>query len=93
MNALSFLNIREQMCDIARLLWERRLTNAYGGNISVRTGESNYLITPSLMAEEMHNLLTPDDLILIGFDGVVLEGSVNVSRENDMHAALLTTFP
>ena len=81
------------MCEIARLLWERHLTNAYGGNFAVRAGESSFLVTPSMMAEEKHCRLLPDDLMLVGFDGAIVEGAGRLSRETDMHAALLKAFP
>jgi len=93
MKSLSYMNIREQICLITSLLWERRLTNAYGGNIAARAGEDSYLITPSLMAEEKHCALVPDDLILAGLDGTIMEGNGVPSRENEMHAALLSAFP
>lgn len=81
------------MCEIARLIWERRLTNAYGGNFAARAGESAFLATPSMMAEEKHCRLEPGDLLLVGFDGAVLEGSGRLSRETGMHADLLKAFP
>jgi len=93
MKDLMYIDIREQMCLIVSLMWERRLTNAYGGNIAARAGKDSYLITPSLMAEEKHCKLVPDDLILVGFDGIIKEGRGSLSRENDMHAALLGAFP
>ena len=81
------------MCEIAALLWERHLTNAAGGNFAVRTSENSMLITPSMMAEEKHCRLIPEDLMLVGFDGSVIEGYGRLSRETEMHAALLGAFP
>ena len=81
------------MCEIAALLWERRLTNAYGGNFAARAGEGSFLVSPSMMAEEKHCKLKPEDLNLVGFDGSLIEGSGRLSRETDMHAALLKAFP
>ena len=81
------------MCEIARLIWERRLTNAYGGNFAARADENSFLVTPSMMTEEKHCRLLPDDLLLVGLDGKVIEGEGRLSRETDMHAALLRAFP
>ena len=81
------------MCEIAGLIWQRRLTNAYGGNFAVRAGEDSFLVTPSMMAEEKHCRLVPEDLLLVGPDGAVLEGAGCLSRETGMHAALLNAFP
>ena len=81
------------MCEIAALIWQRRLTNAYGGNFAVRAGEDSFLVTPSKMAEDKHCRLVPEDLLLVGAGGAVLEGTGCLSRETGMHAALLRAFP
>ena len=82
------------MREIAQLLWDRRLTNAYGGNFAARVDERSFLVTPSLLAEEKHCLLAPENLALVDFDCNVLDGScIRLSRETEMHAALLKAFP
>ena len=83
----------EQMKTIARLLWERRLTNAYGGNFAVRADEKSFLVTPAFMSEEYHCVLTPEIISLVDFDCNIIEGGVQLSRETEMHAALLKAFP
>jgi L-fuculose-phosphate aldolase len=93
MNNKNTNDIKKQMCEIARLIWERRLTNAYGGNFAARAGKDSFLVTPSMMAEEKHCRLVPDDLLLVGFDGTVIEGAGRLSRETEMHGALLRAFP
>lgn len=85
--------MREQMCEIALLIWERRLTNAYGGNFAARAGVGSFLVTPSMMAEEKHCRLRPEDLMLVDFDCTVIDGKGRLSRETEMHAALLRAFP
>jgi len=93
MEKMSYMETREQMCEIARLIWDRRLTNAYGGNFAARAGEGSLLVTPSMMAEEKHCCLLPEDLALVDFDCNVIEGAVRLSRETGMHASLLRSFP
>jgi len=89
----TFINERENICEIARLLWERKLTNALGGNISARASESTLLITPTKMSEEKHCNLTADDILQIDFKGQIIDGIGGLSRETDMHIALLKNFP
>ena len=81
------------MCEIAQLIWNRKLTNAYGGNFAVRASASSFVVTPSMMAEEKHCKLVPEDLMLVDFDCAILEGDGRLSRETEMHAALLRAFP
>jgi L-fuculose-phosphate aldolase len=80
------------MCAIARHMWDRRLTNAGGGNFAVRMDEDRILITPSGMSERKHCALEPNDILLIDADKRILEGEGALSRETDLHLHLLTNF-
>ncbi|GHU64514.1 L-fuculose-phosphate aldolase [Clostridia bacterium] len=92
MSNLSYMEMREEMCVTAKLIWDRRLTNAAGGNFAVRAGENRVLITPSLMSERKHCILEPKDILLIDYDQNLLEGEGELSRESDMHTSLLRSF-
>ncbi|MDR1816479.1 MAG: class II aldolase/adducin family protein, partial [Clostridiales Family XIII bacterium] len=93
MAKLLYPQMREAMCETAWQLWDRKLTNALGGNFSLRAGEGTLLITPTRMSEEKHCRLAPEDLLLIDFRANVLEGAPLLSRETDMHIGLLRAFP
>jgi L-fuculose-phosphate aldolase len=92
MGKLRYEELREEMCVTARLMWERRLTNAAGGNFAVRAAEGHILITPSMMSERKHCVLEPKDILLMDYGKNVLEGEGELSREGDMHLYLLTKF-
>lgn len=92
MAELSYMDIREEMCVTARNMWERRLTNAAGGNFAVRVGENRMLVTPSMMSEHKHCILEPKDILLVDFDENIYEGEGKLSRETDMHILLLSRF-
>ena len=89
---LSYYDIRLQMCKIAKCMWDRRLTNAAGGNFAVRVEENRILISPSMMSEHHQCDLQPEDLLLIDSDENVLEGTGKLSRETKMHILLLSGF-
>lgn len=94
MGKLSYQNMREEMALIARMMWERRLTNAAGGNFAVRVDDNRILITPSMMSEHRHCLIRPEDMMLIDFDENILEAQegAKLSREGKMHVLLLKGF-
>ena len=46
MGNFSYMEMRKEMVATARLIWERRLTNASGGNFAVRVEENRVLISP-----------------------------------------------
>jgi L-fuculose-phosphate aldolase len=68
------------------------LTNAVGGNLAVQVDEDKCLITPSLMSENRRCVLDEDDILLVDFNGNILEGQGTLSRESDMHILLLKNF-
>ena len=92
MSNLSYIEMREEMVTVAKNMWERRLTNAAGGNFAVRVDDNRILITPSLMSERHHCNLSPEDLLLIDFDMNILEGEGKLSREGLMHMLILKNF-
>ncbi len=92
MSNLSYIETREEMVIVAKNMWERRLTNAAGGNFAVRVEDNRILISPSLMSERHHCMLKPEDMLLIDYDMNILEGEGKLSREGLMHMLILKNF-
>lgn len=88
MDNLQYMDLRQEMCNTARNMWARRLTNAAGGNFAVRPEKNRILVTPSMMSEHKHCQLQPQDILLIDYEGNILEGEGKLSRETDMHILL-----
>lgn len=83
--------IKEQIISTGKQLIERGLVLATWGNISCRVPKTSYcLITPSGMP---YNELNPTDLVLIGPNGEVLEGSRKPSTEVLLHRFIYHTRP
>ncbi len=75
--------------DVCRMLYDRNLTVSAGGNMSVKVGDSEILITPS---GRNKGLLEPEDMVLLGTDGSVLsEGKPSI--EHRFHLALYNLNP
>jgi L-fuculose-phosphate aldolase len=89
---VSYMDMRNEMALIARLIWERRLTNAAGGNFAVRVEDNRILLSPSMMSEEKHCQMDPEDFLLIDYEQHVLEGRGKLSRESLMHVLILQNF-
>jgi L-fuculose-phosphate aldolase len=92
MGSLMYEELREELCVTAKLIFERRLTNAVGGNYAVRAAEGHVLITPAFMSERKHSSLEPGDILLIDYDKNIIDGEGQLTREVDMHLALLTKY-
>jgi len=61
-----------------------------GGNLSVRTGPDEILVTPSGRSLDE---LDPDELVTLGLDGVVRQGAAAPSSEAHMHLAAYRSRP
>lgn len=92
MKELQYLETRLQMKKIARAMWDRKLTNAAGGNFAVRVADNRILISPSMMSEFEMCDLEVEDFLLIDYQGNILEGEGRLSRETNMHILLLSGF-
>ena len=82
--ALSYMQTREEICDIAHRLWQLGFVAANDGNISVKLEDDLYITTPTGVSKSM---VTPDKLVLVDGQGQVLEasGGYRPSSEFPMH--------
>jgi L-fuculose-phosphate aldolase len=61
--------LREQICLIGQLMHRNQYIDGASGNISARLDSERFLTTPSGLAK---GFMTPDQLIIVDMDGVVL---------------------
>jgi L-fuculose-phosphate aldolase len=89
--------VKEQTKDaiirVARIMWDRRLSDVAGGNISIREADGSICITPKLMGFRFQWQIDRSHISVLDPDGAVLEGSEGVSREVLMHVGLYKAFP
>jgi L-fuculose-phosphate aldolase len=85
-------DLKKRILYIAGIMWERRLSDIAGGNISIRDGE-HICMTPKLMGYRLQWHIGPQDLAIVDVDGNILEGSEGLSRESTMHLGCYKNFP
>ena len=90
MEQQSFQELREDLCRVCALLYQRGYVASNDGNVSVRAGEGQILVTPSGVSK---GRLTPDMLVLCDLEGRVLEGNRHPSSETPMHLLLYRERP
>jgi L-fuculose-phosphate aldolase len=83
---------RQQIVDIGRLLFDRFLTDAAGGNISARAGEV-ICISPRFSGSKYQWRLHPEQVLVVDQAGNKLEGEGEISREARVHIRLYQDFP
>jgi len=85
-------DIRTQLAYVGRMLFERRLADMAGGNISARQGD-HILISPRYSGSQRHWQLSPEDFV----EGPIATDEVLshplFSREGRAHLAIYRNFP
>ncbi len=83
-------NLKEQLCDIGRRLWQREYVDGNGGNIAIRVGEDIALCTPTLVSK---GFMKPEDMCLVDFEGNQLAGVKKRTSEILMHLQIMKRQP
>lgn len=81
-------NSIKELIDYSRLLFERKLIHASGGNTSVRDGDTVWI---SQTGAEL-GALTPELVVQVDLNGTVIHGS-RPSKEMGMHLAMYRARP
>ena len=68
---LSYMELREQMCDICHKMWQLGWVAANDGNLSAKLPDGTFLATPTGISK---SFITPEKLVRIDAEGDVLEG-------------------
>lgn len=80
------LEVRKQIIQTGKEMLATNLTVGTWGNISCRIPGQEYVaITPSGMK---HDILTPEDIVVLDLNGMVMEGTRRPSIEVPLHLAI-----
>ena len=81
---LSYMDIREQICDVCHKMWQLGWVAANDGNVSTKLPDGSFMATPTGISK---SFITPDKLVRIDADGNVLEAEEGYrpSSEIKMH--------
>lgn len=81
---LSYMEVREQICDVCHKMWQLGWVAANDGNVSVKLDDGTFLATPTGISK---SFITPEKLVRIDANGKVLEGQEGAkpSSEIKMH--------
>lgn len=81
---LTYMELREQICDICHKMWQLGWVAANDGNVSVKLPDGTFLATPTGMSK---SFITPEKLVHFDQDGQILDASAGLkpSSEIKMH--------
>jgi L-fuculose-phosphate aldolase len=83
-------NLKLQICEMGRRLWQRAYVDGNGGNMAIRVGEDIAICTPTLVSK---GSLKPEDLCLVDFQGNQLCGTKKRTSEILMHLQIMQKQP
>jgi L-fuculose-phosphate aldolase len=84
--------LRARIAELGKLLFDRHLTDAAGGNVSARAGDL-VCITPRYCGSKHQWRLQPAQVLVCDLDGRQLDGDGELSRESKVHLSLYRAFP
>jgi L-fuculose-phosphate aldolase len=81
---LSYMELREQICDVCHKMWQLGWVAANDGNVSVKLEDGTFLATPTGVSK---SFITPEKLVHIDKDANVLDAleGYRPSSEIKMH--------
>lgn len=86
---------RQDMADIVRLIFTRKLTNVAGGNFSFlaeKEGQKYIIMTPTMMSEAYLGNLTAAQILVVNLETrEIVSGVGSLTREINMHQAVYKT--
>jgi len=77
-------DICNKLIEYTKLIWDRKLTESTGGNMSIRFNNKIY-ITPTMYVK---HFITVDDLVILNMDGKQIGGKLKPSSEYKMHLSI-----
>src|SRR5438445_2799192 len=89
-NSAAIQELKLQICEIGRRLWQREYVDGNGGNIAIRVGEDIALCTPTLVSK---GFMKPEDMCLVDLEGNQLAGVKKRTSEILMHLQIMKRQP
>jgi L-fuculose-phosphate aldolase len=83
-------NLKEQICEMGRRLWQREYVDGNGGNMAIRVGEDIAICTPTLVSK---GFMKPEDMCLVDFEGNQFCGEKKRTSEILMHLQIMKRQP
>ncbi|MBE3595237.1 MAG: class II aldolase/adducin family protein [Candidatus Carbobacillus altaicus] len=84
------MSLREEMCRIGKLLFDRMFVAGTEGNVSVRLSNDEILVTPTQVSKGM---MRPEMMVKVDLSGNVLSGELKPSSELPMHLKIYNDRP
>ena len=82
--------IKEEICDIGRRIYNKGFAAGNDGNITYRMSENEVICTPTMVSK---GFLKPSDLCTVDMEGKQLSGHRKRTSEVLLHLAIMKSRP
>ncbi len=82
--------LKEQICEIGRRVYNKGFAAANDGNISIRVGDNEVLCSPTMICK---GFMTPEDICAVDLDGNQIAGKRKRTSEILLHLAIMKARP
>jgi L-fuculose-phosphate aldolase len=82
--------LKEEICDIGRRIYNKGFAAGNDGNISFRLNEKEVLCTPTMISK---GFMKPSDLCIVDMDGNQISGQKKRSSEIRLHLTIMKARP
>ncbi len=89
-NSPAIHDLKVQICEIGRRLWQRAYVDGNGGNIAIKIAEDLVLCTPTLISK---GFMKPGDMCVVDMEGNQLAGTLKRTSEILMHLQIMKRQP
>jgi len=87
---MNLMQLKEEICDIGRRLYNKGFAAGNDGNISYRLNEKEVLCTPTMISK---GFMKPSDLCIVDMDGNQISGQRKRSSEIRLHLTIMKARP
>ncbi len=78
---MTYMEIREAICDVCHKMWQLGWVAANDGNVSVKLPDGNFLCTPTGISK---SFITPEKLVIVNDKLEVIEGAPGYKPSSEM---------
>ena len=78
---MTYMDIREAICDVCHKMWQLGWVAANDGNVSVKLPDGNFLCTPTGISK---SFITPEKLVIVNDKLEVVEGAPGYKPSSEM---------
>jgi L-fuculose-phosphate aldolase len=89
-NSPQLQELKLQLCDIGRRLWQRAYVDGNGGNLAIKVAEDLVLCTPTLVSK---GFMKPEEMCLVDLEGNQFAGTKKRTSEILMHLQMMKRQP